>query len=925
MTKRLLSVLLTVCMLFGVLSLTAYAADDTGLPFTDIKLKDWYYSAVKNVYDRGVMEGKTKTTFVPLEEMTRAQIVTTFYRLAGATETGLGSSLTFTDVKKNGWYADAIGWAVQEKLVTGYPEGTFRPDTAVSRQELAKLLVEFLAYMSIDMTADKPADKFADAGSFPKWSRDFIEKLRLTGLVRGDDNGKFNPLKSANRAEVATIFSRFPDTDVTPSAFISNPTKYLETNSDGKVMFTFGNLYCVGTDVAREILAAAIIEGSGLDASKYTIAFEDDAKLFAAFPGQDYVNADHGASAVFSDVDVKIAVKELESGNVITDYVSLGAIVLNKNMAEDVNNALPDEGYTFKFNDVFGDEDNFKHWLKTKVRTSHDEIVLDSFDAIKKAAESKSSVEFKTTFTVTGAEPAITTQRTYKIDFANAGTLPADDPTPSNIGTLYEDPATGLKISQAIIVDDALGTGGGVYATGTGTHGWHESRVVRTTNGTYVAFISNEKNGDVEYNYGNYDTTTNKWDYTDTFTWDDISVVKITSNGCKVILNNIWYPHALGSCTANVNQTKDGNIILTVIAEDKAKYYESWDTAGWGFKKEGAWLRVYEIDTETDTLINADEEVYKPDFKQAGLHGYGYSQPVIDEEAGLLHCMYNTGEVPGYWSWYTYDLNKHEWIGGPYLVEIESRCGYQNVYPDGNGGVFFVAERHPPRDELEKLLGVTFKAGGYGFDTVYLFAIPDMTKEECFFVDRTYEPDYPKGEEVYTAGASHYAGGTTFLDSTGKLHIIYSQSNRNIDRKTRVYHAIYDVRDNYKCLKNDIIEFKDSKNNSYHFGMAENTNGDLFVIAINTYKSAKGAYLEVYQSKDGGNSFDMLCSDVTMMIKGTETQLPANRTAVGSPRNYSTQDNIVAIVTSGDAPRDAQTDTGDGMRTYYYYSVELPH
>lgn len=918
--------LLCICMLFGIMALTASASEETGLPFKDIKVKNWYYTAVKTVYDRGIMEGMTETKFAPLDVMTRAQIVTAFYRISGATDTNIGSTLTFTDTKKNGWYSDYVAWAVREGLATGYPDNTFMPDAPVSRQELAKFITLFIDYMNIEVTGDSYVESFDDQASFPKWSRDYIDRLRKTGLVRGDDNGNFNPKKSANRAELATIFARFPELGITPEAFIANPAKYLKTNSDGKVMFTFGNLNAVGFDVSREILAAAFIEGAGLDSAKYTLVFDNEKELFAKFPGKDYINADHGASAVYSDTPIKFAVKDIESDKVITDYATLDSIVLNKNMAEDVNNALPDNGYTFKFNDVFGDEAFFKHWLKTKVRTSHDDVVLDNFDAIKAACDSKSTVEFKATFTVTGAEPAITTQRTYKIDFAKVGTLAADDPSPTNIGTIYDDPATGLKISQAIIVDDSLGTGGGVYATGTGVHGWHESRVVRTTNGTYVAFISDEKNGDVEYNYGNYDTNTNSWQYTDTFTWDDISVVKITSNGCKVILNNIWYPHAFGSCTANVNQTKDGNIILTIIAEDKAKYYESWDTANWGFKKEGAWLRVFEIDTETDTLINADEEVYKPDFKQAGLHGYGYSQPVIDEETGLLYCLYNTGEVPGYWSWYTYDLNKHEWIGGPYLVEIESRCGYQNVYPDGNGGIYFVAERHPPRDQLEQLLGVTFKAGGYGFDTVYLFAIPDMTKEECFLVDRTYEPDYPKGEEVFTAGASHYAGGTTYLDSNGKLHIIYSQSNRNIDRKTRVYHAIYDVRDNYKCLKNDIVSFKDESHNSYHFGMAENTNGDLFVIAVNTYKSNRGVTLEVYRSIDGGEKFEMLCADVDLTIKGTDTLVPTNRTAFGSPRNYSTMDNIVAVVTCGDAPSNVNSSLGSGgMKYYYYYSVELPH
>ena len=693
-------------------------------------------------------------------------------------------------------------------------------------------------------------------------------------------------------------------------------------------MFTFGAVNAVGADVAREIFAAKIIETAGIDASKYTVEFDNAAALFAAFPGSDYVNCAHGSSGVFSDLPVKFAIKDIKTGTT-TDFVEFAEVTLKKDMANDVNNALPDDGYTFMFNDILGDEASFKHWIKTKVKTSHDDIVIDDFAAIAAAYAEKGTVSFKAIFTVTGANPAITTERTYTVDFARGGNATATDPTPSNVGTVYEDEATGLKISQAMMVDDALGSGGNVFATGAGNHGWHESRIVRTTNGTYVTFLSEEKKHDKIYSYGAYDAESGTYQYNDTFEWDHLSVIKITSDGCKVVLKDVWFPHADGSCTANVNQLKNGNILITVIAEDKEKYYESWDYNGWGFKREGAWLRVYEIDTATDTLVNPDEEVYKPDFKVFGTHGYGYSQPVIDEENGMLYCIYNSGEVPGYFTWFNYDLNKHEWVGGPYFVEIESRCGYMNIYPDGNGGVFFIAQRHPPRTELEKLLGITFKQkSGYGFDSAYLFAIPDMTKEECILVDRTYEPDYAKDAVVWTASCVHYGNGTTFLDSMGHLHVLYTVQNRNIDSKTRLYHAIYDVRDNYRVIKNEQIFLKDKKNNNYMVGMAENTSGDLFIIAVNSYITMDEVTVEVYRSENGGMSFKQLCNAQTVTVKGTEgATLEVSRHSFASTRNYSTQDNIVAICTSNSAPADSEPSSsglGQGFYAYYYYTVELP-
>ncbi len=914
MTKRLLSVLLVVVMLAGMIAMTVATSAEDALPFKDVKAKHWYYDEVKAVYDRGLMEGKTKDTFAPLEVMTRAQIVTIFYRLAGITETGLGSTLTFTDTKAKAWYADYLGWAVRENLVTGYPDNTFKPNTAVSRQELAKLIVVFLEYMNVTVESESLVKEFADAARFPDWSREYIEALRETGLVGGDDKGNFNPKKSANRAEVATIFSRFPEMnkELTPADVIANITEHLEMDEEGRPIFTFGAVNAVGIDVARELFASKIIEKTGLDATKYTVVFDNDAQLFTYFPGKEYVQCAHGASGVFSDVAVKFAFKDIATGET-TDYVEFASVVLNKDMSFDVNNALPDDGYTFLFNDVLGDEASFKHWIKTKVRTSHDDIVIDDFAAIEAARASKGTATFKATFTVTGAEPAITTERSYTVDFAGEGVVNNEkDPTPTNVGTVYEDAATGLKISQAIAIDAA-------YATGTGVHGWHESRVVRTTNGTYVGFISEEKMDETVYKYDVYESS---------FEWDTFSIIKITSEGSKVILDGEWFPHAYGSCTINLNQLKNGNIIATIIAEDKAKYFESWNQEAYGFLTEGAWLRVYEIDTKTDTLVNPDEEVYKPDFKQAGLHGYGYSQPVIDEEAGMLYCIYNSGEVPGYWSWFTYDLNKHEWVGGPYLVEIESRCGYMNIYPDGNGGVFFIAQRHPPRDQLEQLLGVTFKAGGYGFDTTYLFAIPDMTKEECILVDRTYEFDYKSvgEEEVFTASSTHYGNGNTYLDSNGYLHVLYTVGNRNIDTKGRIYHTIYDVRDNYRKIKDEQIIFNDKKNNSYVLGMAENTNGDLFIIGINNYMTKKTTTVEMYQSTDKGMTFKQICNAQTVTVQGTGATFEPYRSSFGTLRNYSTMDNIVAIVSKNDAPNGTgSTGLGQSFHQYFYYSIELPH
>ncbi len=206
--KKTISLVLAVIMAISVMSFTVTAEGASGLPFDDVNAGKWYYDTVKTVYDEGIMEGVTETTFAPEDPMTRAQIVTIFYRLADMYRTDLKNKGLFKDTTKTAWYADYLGWAVYAKLVDGYPDGTFRPNKAITRQELAKLIVGFLRYLVADADGGAITDGFTDEDRFPSWSKEYIEQLRETGLMAGDDKGRFNPTKTATRAEVATVIVR---------------------------------------------------------------------------------------------------------------------------------------------------------------------------------------------------------------------------------------------------------------------------------------------------------------------------------------------------------------------------------------------------------------------------------------------------------------------------------------------------------------------------------------------------------------------------------------------------------------------------------------------------------------------------------------------------------------------------------------------
>ena len=242
MKKRILTLLITFSLLLSCCVIVS-SEEDT-LPFTDVKAGKWYYDAVVTVYNEGIMEGMREGIFAPSEDMTRAQLVTILARLASADTSGCAAGLTFKDTKKSAWYADAVGWAVSAGLVTGYLDNTFKPNDKVLRQELAVLFARFLTANYITLPEiDNPAT-FADAGKIPKWAAEGVDVMRLCGIVTGDNNGNFNPQKSASRAEIAVMITRYlaaKENTVDPMFAKFDNINSLVKKEMGKILLTYYN------------------------------------------------------------------------------------------------------------------------------------------------------------------------------------------------------------------------------------------------------------------------------------------------------------------------------------------------------------------------------------------------------------------------------------------------------------------------------------------------------------------------------------------------------------------------------------------------------------------------------------------------------------------------------------------------------------
>ena len=111
----------------------------TGInPFEDVTTDDYFFNPVVWAVDTGVTKGTSETTFSPNDTVTRGQLVTFIYRLAGEPE--VTQANPFSDVDSDAYYYNAVVWAAEAGLVQGYPDGSFQPNKSITRAELVTVL-----------------------------------------------------------------------------------------------------------------------------------------------------------------------------------------------------------------------------------------------------------------------------------------------------------------------------------------------------------------------------------------------------------------------------------------------------------------------------------------------------------------------------------------------------------------------------------------------------------------------------------------------------------------------------------------------------------------------------------------------------------------------------------------------------------------
>ena len=179
------------------------------LPFSDVRIADWFYNDVKYVYKKGMMAGTAADVFAPNATTTRAMIVTILYRLEGSP--AVTGTSAFVDVPAGQWYTDAVNWAAANQIVKGTSATTFAPNDSITREQMAAILYRYAQYKGYDVTKKADLSGYSDNGQVSAYAKDALAWANAAKLINGVTNTTLAPQGNATRAQVSAILHRFCD------------------------------------------------------------------------------------------------------------------------------------------------------------------------------------------------------------------------------------------------------------------------------------------------------------------------------------------------------------------------------------------------------------------------------------------------------------------------------------------------------------------------------------------------------------------------------------------------------------------------------------------------------------------------------------------------------------------------------------------
>lgn len=186
----------------------AEASETPSVPaFSDVGETDWFFGHIGFALESGLMLGTAENVFSPNDAVTRGVLAVVLYRFEG--EPAVSGDCPFSDVEAGAYCRGAVIWAAGKGIAEGFPDGTFRPDDPVTREQAAVMLCRYAEHLGLDTMQRGDLSSFSDAESIGGYALDATAWAVDAGLMSGMGGGILSPGGWATRAQLAAVLQRF--------------------------------------------------------------------------------------------------------------------------------------------------------------------------------------------------------------------------------------------------------------------------------------------------------------------------------------------------------------------------------------------------------------------------------------------------------------------------------------------------------------------------------------------------------------------------------------------------------------------------------------------------------------------------------------------------------------------------------------------
>ena len=212
--------------------------------FTDVTPQFWAYNSITKMTKEGFMSGYKNGTFKPNDPLSREEAASLFSKMIGEPPSIMLAS-SFTDITSDRWSSLAIESVARANIISGYGDKTYRPEQYMSRQEFAVVADKYLHYQGYRTEDPTALDNihFSDQKFIAPWAQSSVRVLALFGFINYSTTGLFNPEKYVTRSEAAEITYRMLYSKAAETLQATISQQQMEETARNLIKKTFGDSY----------------------------------------------------------------------------------------------------------------------------------------------------------------------------------------------------------------------------------------------------------------------------------------------------------------------------------------------------------------------------------------------------------------------------------------------------------------------------------------------------------------------------------------------------------------------------------------------------------------------------------------------------------------------------------------------------------